>query len=90
MQTKYDSDSREGNAVHQNADIFLKSELMQKLDLLNQGRLQYIINNLRDSFKELNVQHGQILNLSDENYRVSVSPYRVTMELRFPEGITNI
>lgn len=52
--------------------------------------LEILIKNIKESLKKLNLQDGDILSHADENYRVHVSPYRMTMELRFPEGIQNI
>ncbi len=52
--------------------------------------LEMIIKNVKEVLKKLNLQDGDILFHADENYRVNVSPYRMTMELRFPEGIRNM
>ncbi|NOX88719.1 MAG: hypothetical protein GXO77_06815 [Calditrichaeota bacterium] len=52
--------------------------------------LEMIIKNVKEVLKKLNLQDGDILFHADENYRVNVSPYRMTMELRFPEGIQNM
>ena len=72
------------------SDLFNKRVLNDEILLMHQGRLESIIKNLRDTIKELNIQDGEILNLSDENHRVMVSPYRLTLELRFPNGINAV
>jgi hypothetical protein len=49
--------------------------------------LEQIIQNIRESIRDLNLQEGDFITSSDENHRISVSPYRITMEIRFPDGM---
>jgi len=58
-------------------------------ELMQQKHMERIIQNIKDTIKDFNLQDGDIFTLSDENHRVSVSPYRVTMEIRFPDGVNN-
>ena len=71
-------------------NLLTKHELNNEVLHMHRGRLEYIIKNLRDTIKELNIQDGEIINLSDEHHRVMVSPYRLTMELRFPDGLNGV
>lgn len=68
-------------------NIFNEPVTNDEVLLVHQEHLEGIIENLQDTIKELNIQEGEILNLSGENHRVMVSPYRLTLELRFPDGI---
>jgi len=56
---------------------------------LQQRNLDRIIQNIRESIKDLNIQDGDFLTSTDENHRISISPYRITMEIRFPEGMNH-
>ncbi len=57
---------------------------------MEKKELEIMIENIKNVLKKLNLRDGEILFHSDENFRVNVSPYRMTMELRFPEGIHNL
>ncbi len=52
--------------------------------------LELMIKNVKEILKKLDLRDGDILFHTDENHRVNISPYRLTMELRFPEGIHNM
>ena len=52
--------------------------------------LKSLIRNVKETLKKMNLQDGDMVFQTNENYRVHVSPYRMTMELRFPEGIHNL
>jgi hypothetical protein len=56
---------------------------------MQQRHLERIIQNIRESIRDLNLQEGDFITSSDENHRISVSHYRITMEIRFPEGMNN-
>ena len=51
--------------------------------------LEFFVKNVKDAVKNFKLKDGDILSFADENYRLRVSPYRLTMEIRFPEGINN-
>ena len=52
--------------------------------------LENLMSNIQDAVKNMRIKDGDIYTLSDEHYHLRVSPYRITMEIRFPEGINNI
>ncbi len=54
---------------------------------MHKKHLESIIENIKKTVKEFNLKDGDMLSVTDEHHRVHVSPYRVTMEIRFPEGI---
>jgi hypothetical protein len=80
----------QSSKISAQGDIFNERISNDEALLMHQGRLESIIKNLHDTIKELNIQEGEILNLSGENHRVMVSPYRLTLELRFPDGLNEI
>ncbi len=57
---------------------------------MEKRELEMIVENVKEVLKKLNLRDGDILFHTDENYRVNISPYRMTMELRFPEGLHNL
>lgn len=80
----------QSSKVTAQGDIFNEHVSNDEALLIHQGRLESIIKNLQDTIRELNIQEGEILNLSGENHRVMVSPYRLTLELRFPDGLDDV
>lgn len=69
--------------------IIARSVTKIEEELMQQKRMEIIIQNIKDTIKDFNLQDGDIFTLSDEHHRVSVSSYRLTMEIRFPDGINN-
>ena len=64
--------------------------MSKKGGAMEKRELEMIVENVKEILKKLKLREGEILFHADENYRVNVSPYRITMELRFPEGIHNL
>ena len=52
--------------------------------------LQFIFEQVEQAIKNLNLNEGDFFSFSDENRRVNVSPYRLTMEIRFPQGLAKL
>ena len=48
-----------------------------------------LVHKTMDAVMDIKLKDDDIIYVSDENYHVRVSPYRLTMEIRFPEGIKN-
>ena len=61
-----------------------------KGDFMPNKNLEHLVINIKDAVKNMHIKDGDIYTLSDEHYRLRVSPYRLTMEIRFPEGINNM
>lgn len=57
---------------------------------MKNNELEVFIKNIQEELKKLNLQDGEFIAQANEHYRLNISPYRMTMELRFPEGIQNI
>ncbi|APF19750.1 hypothetical protein [Caldithrix abyssi] len=57
---------------------------------MEKRELEMLVENVKEVLKKLKLNDGDIFYHTDENFRVNVSPYRMTMELRFPEGIHNL
>ncbi len=57
---------------------------------MKNNELEILVKNIQEELKKLNLQDGEIIAQANEHYRLNISPYRMTMELRFPEGIQNI
>ncbi len=57
---------------------------------MKHDELEILIKNIQEELKKLNLQDGEIIARANEHYRLNISPYRMTMELRFPEGIQNL
>ena len=57
---------------------------------MNEKKIEGIISKVKSYLQEMDVQDGDIFSHSDENHRFHFSPYRLTMEIRFPEGIHNL
>jgi len=51
--------------------------------------LRGLVHKTMDAVMNIELKDDDIIYVSDENYHVRVSPYRLTMEIRFPEGIQN-
>ena len=64
--------------------------MRKKGGAMEKRELELIVENVKEVLKKLNLRDGDILFHADENYRVNISPYRMTMELRFPEGLHNL
>lgn len=52
--------------------------------------LQYIFEQAEQAIRNLNLNEGDFFSFSDENHRVNVSPYRLTMEIRYPHGLAKL
>ncbi len=65
------------------------SNLPDIRDPLNDQRMQLIFQQVKDTMKDINLKDGDFLYFSDEHHRVNISPYRMTMEIRFPKGINH-
>lgn len=61
----------------------MKGYNMQEKDIEN------IVQNIKETMKTFDLKDGDMFSILDEHHSVRVSPYRLTMELRFPEGINN-
>ncbi len=48
-----------------------------------------LVHKTMDAIMNIKLKDDDIIYVTDENYHVRVSPYRLTMEIRFPEGINN-
>ncbi|RLD12905.1 hypothetical protein DRI50_08260 [candidate division KSB1 bacterium] len=57
---------------------------------MKNNELEILVKNIQEELKKLNLQDGEIISQVNEHYRLNISPYRMTMELRFPEGIQNL
>lgn len=79
----YLENSHEG--FHKINFLFSKDKASEDA-LTRQKQLNDIIRQLRKTIKEMNIKPGEIINCSGEHYRVMISPYRVTLELRFPDN----
>jgi len=51
--------------------------------------IETLIKNIREQLRDVQLKDGEIITHTEENVRFHFSPYRLTMEIRFPEGITN-
>gem|GEM_PF-2677484 len=56
---------------------------------MSEKNIQILFKHIKDAVKDIDLKEGDILSFSDEHHRLRVSPYRLTMEIRFPEGINN-
>lgn len=59
-------------------------------DSIHDQHMQQIFQQVKDTMKDINLKDGDFLYFSDEHHRVKISPYRMTMEIRFPNGINHI
>ncbi|MBD3224462.1 MAG: hypothetical protein GF313_07020 [Caldithrix sp.] len=57
---------------------------------MHKKNIETIIENLKKTVKDFKMKDGDMFSITDEHHRVHVSPYRITMEIRFPEGIDKI
>ncbi len=62
---------------------------------VNQGfmpdkNIQLLFQQVEDAMKAMQLKEGDMLSFSDEHRRMHVSPYRMTLEIRFPEGIEQL
>ncbi len=62
----------------------------EKEGVMKDREIEILIKNIKETLKRMNLEDGDIITRADEDYRVHVSPYRMTMELRFPKGINNM
>ena len=51
--------------------------------------IETLIQNIRQQLRDVKLEDGEIITHTEENVRFHFSPYRLTMEIRFPEGIAN-
>ncbi len=50
-------------------------------------RMRSMFEQVENAMKEIHLKEDDFFYFSDENYRIKISPYRMTMEMRFPDGI---
>ena len=50
-------------------------------------RMRSIFEQVENAMKDIHLNDGDFLYFSDEHYRLKISSYRLTMEMRFPDGI---
>jgi len=53
-----------------------------------EDRIKSIMDLLRASLSEYKLEEGDVITIMDELHRIRISPYRITLELRFPQGIS--
>lgn len=63
--------------------------MVPKGGLMQDQHMQLIFNQVRKALKEIDLKDGEFLSFSDEHRRMNISPYRMTLEMRFPQGIEN-
>ena len=51
--------------------------------------IETLIRSIRQQLRDVKLKDGEIISHTEENVRLHFSPYRMTMEIRFPEGIAN-
>ncbi len=51
--------------------------------------IENLIQKIRQQLRDVELKDGEIISHTEENVRFHFSPYRLTMEIRFPEGIAN-
>lgn len=65
-------------------------EVQPEAVLTPNQNLQYIFEQVEQAIRNLNLNEGDFFSFSDENHRVNVFPYRLTMEIRFPHGLKKL
>ncbi len=50
-------------------------------------QMRSLFKQVETAMKSIQLNGGDFLYFSDKNYRIKISPYRMTMEMRFPDGI---
>ena len=63
------------------------TDIIDNAVLTPNKNMLYIFDQVEQAIKDLNLNEGDFFSFSDENRRVNVSPYRLTMEIRFPHGL---
>ncbi len=71
------------------AQLFSTHDIVLKGGIMSEKRLHHLLKSIKDAVKDIDLKEGDIISYVDENYRLRMSPYRLTMEIRFPEGIHN-
>ena len=61
--------------------------LTNHVNSMHDQHMQQIFQQVKNAMKDINLQEGDFIYFSDEHHRVNISPYRMTMEIRFPKGI---
>ena len=52
--------------------------------------VQFLFQQIEDAMKLINLKAGDFVSFSDEHRRMHISPYRMTLEIRFPDGIDQL
>ena len=71
------------------AEVFFTHDIALKGGIMSEKHLHHLLKSIQEAVKDIDLKDGDIISYVDENYRLRVSPYRLTMEIRFPEGINN-
>lgn len=50
-------------------------------------QMRSLFEQVESVMKNIRLKNGDFLYFSDKNSRIKISPYRMTMEMRFPNGI---
>ena len=58
--------------------------------IMTDEQAQILFKQIVKTMKNINLKDGDFLSFTDEHKRVNISPYRVTLEMRFPNGIDQI
>ncbi len=66
------------------------TNFIDKTVLTPNKNMLYLFDQVEQAIKNLNLNEGDFFSFSDENRRVNVSPYRLTMEIRFPHGLAKL
>ena len=77
------------NSKTANPEDIKAHNIQQTGGIMSEKHIQHLLKHVKDAVKDIDLKEGDILSFSDEHYRLRVSPYRITMEIRFPEGINN-
>ncbi len=54
---------------------------------MHNSNIEIMLKRIKETIKDFNLKDGDIVTSFDEFHNIRVSPYRVTMEIRFPDGI---
>ncbi len=50
-------------------------------------QMRSLFEQVEKAMKNIRLKDGDFLYFSDEHSRIKISPYRMTMEMRFPDGM---
>ena len=66
------------------------TNLTQKGEFMQEQYTQMLFAQVKEAIKNFKLKEGDFITFSDENHQLRVSPYRMTMEIRFPENSEQI